>query len=159
MKKVLAAPFDVRQLHWRPGATTKDKSKAIALAYIDARDVMKRLDDVVGQDKWQSRYTHMTGNIAICEIGILCNDVWIWKSDGAGDSDIEASKGRISDAFKRTAVHWGIARYLYKLPNVWCPLDEWKKLIMEDGIPKGLKLPEWATPEGYAKLISSHGSK
>ena len=149
----LAKPFNVAQLHWRVGAMTKDKTKAIALAYIDARDVMKRLDDVLGSDKWQNRYSHVTDSIAICEIGIFINDNWIWKSDGAGDSAVEAEKGRISDAFKRTAVHFGIARYLYKLPNIWCPVDQYKKLIMVDGMPQNVKLPEWATPEGYKKII------
>src|SRR5690625_2037857 len=48
----LAAPFDPARIHWRVGATTKDKSKGIALAYINARDVMRRLDQVMGLD-WQ----------------------------------------------------------------------------------------------------------
>jgi len=152
-KQQLEKPFPVDKLHYRPGATTKDKTKAIALAYIDARDVMKRLDDVVGIENHQTRFSHVTDTIAVCEIGICFDGQWIWKSDGAGDSNIEAEKGRISDAFKRAAVHWGIGRYLYKLPNVWCELDQYKRLVMEGGKPKGLVLPAWATPEGYNKLI------
>ena len=151
IKQELEKPFEVKQLHWRVGATSN--GKGIALAYIDARDVMKRLDDVVGSFNWQSRYTHMTSTIAICEIGIQLVDEWVWKSDGAGDSNVEAEKGRISDAFKRTAVHWGIARYLYKLPNVWVPLDQRKRLTMSNGLPVGVSLPVWATPEGYSKIM------
>ena len=45
MLSQLSIPFPVNKIHWRVGATTKDKSKGIALAYVDARDVMKRLDD------------------------------------------------------------------------------------------------------------------
>lgn len=151
----LSKPFNIEQLHWRVGAMTKDKTKAIALAYIDARDVQKRLDDVLGAMNWQSRYSHVTDKIAICEIGVKNNDEWIWKSDGAGDSAVEAEKGRISDAFKRTAVHFGIARYLYKLPNVWVPVDQYKNLVMENGLPKGVRLPKWATPEGYAEIMEN----
>ena len=46
----LKEPFDPRIVSWRVGSTSKDKTKAMALAYIDARDVMKRLDDVMGLD-------------------------------------------------------------------------------------------------------------
>lgn len=154
----LAAPFEVRQLHWRVGAMTKAKDKAIALAYIDARDVMKRLDDVLGPANWQSRYSHVTDKIAVCEIGVNINGEWVWKSDGAGDSAVEAEKGRISDAFKRTAVHFGIARYLYKLPNVWVSVDQYKNLVMDGGLPKGVSLPEWATPLGYERMINKRAA-
>ena len=44
----LKAPFPGDKIHWRVGARTKDKSKGIPLAYIDARDVMERLDEVLG---------------------------------------------------------------------------------------------------------------
>ena len=52
----LKRPFEPRYISWRCGATNKDKNKGIALAYIDARDVMRRLDDVFGM-WWQCRYT------------------------------------------------------------------------------------------------------
>ena len=48
----LAKPFDVDKVHWRVGAMTKDKTSCIALAYVDARDVMQRLDEVVGRGSW-----------------------------------------------------------------------------------------------------------
>lgn len=44
---------------------------------------------------------------------------WIDKTDGAEDSDIEAVKGGLSDAFKRAAVKWNIGRYLYSFNTVW----------------------------------------
>ena len=98
----LKEPFDPKLIHWRVGATTKDKSKGIALAYINARDAMKRLDDVMGMN-WQCRYPFE----GCCEIGLLINGEWIWRSNGAGETDIEGEKGRYSDAFKRAAVMWG----------------------------------------------------
>jgi len=48
---------------------------------------------------------------------------WIWKADGAGDTDVEAEKGAISDAFKRAAVKWGVGRYLYDLDSPWVALE------------------------------------
>lgn len=142
----LKRPFDPRQISWRVGATSKDKSKGIALAYLDARDVMRRLDDVFGMD-WQCRYTH-ADNKTICEIGVLIDGVWMWRAGGAGDTDIEAEKGAISDAFKRAAVLFGIGRYLYELPNTWVQIDEYKKLKETPALPK------WATPEGYDELMA-----
>ena len=98
--KQLKEPFEPALIHWRIGATSGDKKSGIALAYIDARDVMKRLDDVVGTVNWQCRYPFA----GCCEIGIReSGDTWIWKSNGAGETDVEGEKGQYSDAFKRAA--------------------------------------------------------
>lgn len=125
--KALAAPFSPAVVSWRVGSMNKEKTRGMALAYIDARDVMERLDTVCGVAGWQCRYSHANGK-TVCDIGIRCGDEWIWKADGAGDSDIEAEKGALSDAFKRAAVRWGIGRYLYDLPSPWVELDEWKRI-------------------------------
>lgn len=120
----LASPFDPSEVDWRVGSTSnKDPNnpKGMALAYIDARTVMDRLDTVCGPAGWQNRYV-MEGNKTVCEIGILCGDTWVWKADGAGDSDVEAEKGALSDAFKRAAVRWGVGRYLYNLRTPWVAL-------------------------------------
>lgn len=140
--EALKAPFNPTLISWRCGAMNSDKTKGIAtkgiaLAYLNARDVMERLDEVCGVSGWQARYPF----IGCCEIGIKitwthCRDSkivdattfkvdkeWVWKSNGAGQSDIEAEKGQYSDAFKRAAVLWGIGRYLYDLPNTWYPLE------------------------------------
>lgn len=135
----LKNPFDPKHLKWRVWATNKDKSKGIALAYLDARDVMKRLDDVCGPERWQSKLTR-TGDGFTCEIGIKFDDEWIWKANSAGDTQVESIKGGASDAFKRAAAVWGVGRYLYYLPNKWVALDEFKKL---KEIPE---LPDWAKP-------------
>jgi len=125
--KALAAPFPPEDISWRVGSTTKDKSKGMALAYLDARAVMDRLDAVCGPMGWQCRYSHASTK-TVCDIGIKCGDEWVWKADGAGDSDIEAEKGALSDGFKRAAVRWGIGRYLYNLDSPWVELDEYKRI-------------------------------
>jgi hypothetical protein len=95
----------------------------MALAYIDARDVQDRLDECCGIGGWQNRYVPMHDKKTVCEIGIRIGEEWVWKSDGAGDSDIEAEKGALSDSFKRAAVKWGIGRYLYDLDSPWVALE------------------------------------
>lgn len=136
--KKLSAPFDPARIHWRVGATTKDKSKGIALAYINARDVMRRLDQVMGLD-WQCRYPFE----GCCEIGLFIGGEWRWRSNGAGETDIEGEKGRYSDAFKRAAVMWGVGRYLYYLENVWVPI---KPQGRSYAIVQPPQLPPWAVP-------------
>lgn len=118
----LLKPFDPKEVQWRAQTVTKDGTKALALAYIDARAVMERLDAVCFPQNWQCRYL-FNDKKTICEIGIKWGDEWIWKADGAGDSDVEAEKGALSDAFKRAAVKWGIGRYLYDLPSMWVPCE------------------------------------
>ena len=152
MKRDLERPFPAHKIHWRVGATTKDKSKGIPLAYIDARDAMKRLDDVVGMENWQCDYPLADSGLLICRVGIRINDEWIWKANGAGDTQVEAEKGKCSDAFKRAAVLWGIARYLYALPNQWVPLEN-RRIPKATLIKLGETLPVWATPEGYDELM------
>jgi hypothetical protein len=95
----------------------------MALAYIDSRDVQDRLDAVCGAGGWQCRYPH-AGQKTVCEIGVKIDGEWIWKADGAGDSDVEAEKGALSDAFKRAAVKWGIGRYLYDLDSPWVKITQ-----------------------------------
>lgn len=119
----LAAPFPADSISWRVGATTGDKSKGIALAYVDARDVMQRLDEVVGRGNWQCDYPWSDTKRIVCRIGIKIGGEWIWKSNGCGDTQVEAEKGAFSDAFKRAGVLWGIAQYLYDLPNTWVELQ------------------------------------
>jgi hypothetical protein len=95
------------------------------LVYITARDVMDRLDEVFGIGGWQTNFDFI-GDRMICKLSILTDQGWITKSDGA-----------ISDALKRAAVQYGIGRYLYH-PNAF---DSNKNPA------------EWATPEGYDKLM------
>lgn len=128
--KELRAPFPVSTLKWRKGPGGKQ------LVYIDARDVQKRLDDVCGAD-WQSRVTHVTQHGVAVEIGILIDGEWRWRSDGAGETSIEGEKGQFSDAFKRAAVAWGLGRYLYSM-----------------GLSGPDNIPDWATPEGYERLMT-----
>ncbi len=156
----LAAPFPADKVSWRV---------AMALAYIDARDVMERLDKVVGPSRWQARYSHADKK-TICELSIFCQyegtlgGEWVAKANGAGDSDIEAEKGAISDAFKRAAVMWGIGRYLYDVSSPWVQINEFKQI--EDGeyaklatcLPKPIAQRKELSPEEKAAAALAHAN-
>ena len=120
--KDLAAEFDHNAVSWRVQGTPIERNGkhiAMALAYIDARDVMDRLDAVCGPENWQDKYDVLPSGLYVCHIGIRCCDDWVWKTDGAGETQVEGKKGGISDAFKRCGVKWGIGRYLYALESPW----------------------------------------
>lgn len=119
----LSAPFPPDAIHWRAQTLTQDKSKALALAYLDARDVMDRLDAAVGPANWRDSYEETPTGRLLCTLSIRIDGEWISKSDGAGNTDVEGEKGAISDALKRAAVKWGVGRYLYDLGNVWAACE------------------------------------
>lgn len=126
----LRAPFAPDKISWRLGSTSADKTKGMALAYIDARDVMGRLDEVAGH-AWQCEYVPMPNGTCCCRIGLKLDDEWVWRSNGSmnfSDSDKAdakemAEKGSYSDAFKRAAVLWGIGQYLYDLDSPWVEIE------------------------------------
>jgi hypothetical protein len=124
--QALAAEFPRAAVSWRAQTLTSTGDKALALAYVDARDVMDRLDGVCGAENWQDRY-EFHGSRTVCYLSLRINGEWITKADGAGDSDVEAEKGAISDSLKRAAVKWGIARYLYAIPTPWVPCETYEK--------------------------------
>ncbi len=150
IEQQLLMPFPENKVHWRIGARTKDKKKGLPLAYIDARDVMHRLDDVFGVGKWQDTYFETSSGRIICELECFIDSMWIKKSDGAGDTGTEGEKGAISDAFKRAAVKFGIGRYLYSIKANYVTLQEYGKFPTP-------ALPSWATPDGYQEILKKRG--
>lgn len=87
------------------------------VAYIDARQVMDLLDDVLGPENWKDRY-YSVGDSVYCELSLRVGNEWVSKSDAGSQSNFEAEKGQASDAFKRAAVKWGIGRFLYSMRSV-----------------------------------------
>lgn len=132
----LKNPFPTNLVKYRVGAMSKDKTKGIALFYIDARDVMKRLDDVCGIENWQSEIIPY-GQGVICKLSIhMPNGDWICKSDGGEYTKVAQFKGACSDALKRAAVQFGVGRYLYYILNQWHPLTEYKTFVEPPQLPK-----------------------
>lgn len=125
----LSAPFRPDDVSWRAQAVVKRDSgyAAMALAYMDARDVLARLDEVCGPANWQTSYQETAKGRVICTISIRVDGEWISKSDGAGDTAVEGEKGALSDALKRAAVQWGIGRYLYDMGTPWGDCDAYEK--------------------------------
>lgn len=152
----LAAPFPASVINWKPQAVSKDKTKALAVAYIDARDVMARLDEVVGPFNWQVKH-EQAGDQTVTGLGIKhpLTGEWVWKYDVGfvggseskdDDEQVKAIKGTASDGLKRAAVAWGVGRYLYSLPKTWVEFDADKRQLKTTPV-----LPLWAIPEADRK--------
>lgn len=160
---------------WKIQGFTKDKSKAICVAYIDSRDAQSLLDEVCWPENWSSEFYEVKGKL-FCKIGIYINNQWVYKSDSGAleasdDVDIETtSKGESSDAFKRACVQWGIGRFLYDMDIQWIPADvyqankyklteyinwfkgnsQWNNAPIRDDVPQ---IPKYA-PKG--KLLAEY---
>ncbi len=128
----LSAPIAPEDIEFRAGATTSDKTKALALAYLTSRAVMNRLDDVVGPANWRDQYAPGPDGGVICGLSLRLDGEWITKWDGAENTNFEAVKGGLSDALKRAAVKWGIGRYLYATPPLWVPCQQRGKTVVID---------------------------
>lgn len=127
----LRKPFPAREISFKCQTKPNEKGNALVVAYIDARNVMERLDKVAGPD-WSDRYEKAgTAKGLVCYLtvcGVTRADV------GDDDNENEPVKSAYSDAFKRAAVKFGIGRFLYDLPKMWGkarPLG--KSFILEDG--------------------------
>lgn len=148
IQEKLREPFRPDEIEWRVGSTNKEKTKGLALAYVTNRAIQDRLDEVFGPAGWQNEFRLWKDNSQICGIGVWDDDKnqWIWKWDGADDTNLDAIKGGLSDAMKRAAYQWGIGRYLYKIPQTWCDIEQYGSSYRLKEIPE---LPEWALPKGY----------
>jgi len=136
----LAQPFSQEDLEWRVQAVGDYNGKpwARVLAYVTNRAIQQRLDDVVGAFGWKNNFyplPNSVGDGAMCAISIKFGDEWVTKYDGADNTAVEATKGGLSGAMKRTGVQWNIGRYLYDIEAMYadCILEEdWKKLQAHD---------------------------
>lgn len=129
---------------WRVHSFSKNKPSCSCVAYIDARDVMRRLDEVVGPQSWQDDYRVIHDQM-FAGIGIHIGGQWVWKWDTGTESQTEKEKGIVSDSFKRAAVKWGVGRFLYDLEI---------KYIKTNGI-KGEQ--DSATHKRYPQPIDERG--
>lgn len=149
----LAEPFDPDQLEWRVGRTGRGARGpwVHVLAYQTSRAVMDRFDEACGPENWVNEFRAGPGGGVICRIGVNVEGAgWIWKEDGAENTDIEAVKGGLSGAMKRAAVQWGCGRYLYGLEETFGTVHEFGAHSAGKGAEKFRwnppSLPDWALP-------------
>jgi hypothetical protein len=129
LTQALSAPFDPREVKFKPAVVSGNR--ALALAYVDARVIQDRLDDVLGVTGWQDEYECLPDGSVVCRLRLRLGEEWITKMDVGGPSEQpdegDRRKAAFSDALKRAAVKYGIGRYLYRLPAQWVDYDPQRK--------------------------------
>ncbi len=80
IQSALADYFDPKVIGWKPQSAKGNR--ALAVAYIDARDVMDRLDAVVGVGSWQDEYQVLQDGSVMCQLRVKSNGEWVTKADG-----------------------------------------------------------------------------
>ena len=152
----LAAPFDASEVKFKPQAVKNNR--ALALAYVDARVIQDRLDEVLGVEGWQDEYQLLPDGSVVCKLTLKLGDQWITKMDVGSPSEQPDSGDRLkaafSDALKRAAVKFGIGRYLYRLPSQWADYDPVKKQFVRPP-----QLPAFALPRASGERRAVSGEQ
>src|SRR5579884_4000770 len=156
LTEALAAPFDPREVRFKPAVVSGNR--ALALAYVDARVIQDRLDEVLGVAGWQDSYRVLPDGSVMCRLRLKIGDSWITKTDVGGQSEQpdggDRTKAAFSDALKRAAVKFGLGRYLYRLPQLWCDYDPAKRQFVRPPALPAAALPKPAGVEVAGKLAS-----
>jgi hypothetical protein len=152
--KALAAPFHPDEIRWKPQAVSGNR--AMAIAYVDARTVIDRLDDVLGIDGWEDSYECQPDGSVVCTLTVALpgdGKKYVAKMDVGARSDQpddgDRKNAAFSDALKRAAVKFGIGRYLYRLGRQWVDWDVQKKQFARKPT-----LPASALPAAPAKPVN-----
>ena len=162
----LSEPFSESDIEWRVSRAGQGGGGifCMVLAYVTARAIQKRLDDVCGPENWRNeepRVIEVNGKSAfVAGISIRIGDEWVTKWDVAEPTNIEPAKGGWSGANKRAGAQWGCSRYLYYLDETFADVETSKQTGRQWNyarLPKdkgGLEywwkspgLPAWALPK------------
>lgn len=168
----LAEPFPSEDIEWRVSRAGigRDGVYCMVLAYITARAIQQRLDDVCRPANWRNEpmttFEMRPGVIAV-QVGISINieEKWITKWDVSEPTNIEPAKGGFSGAMKRAGAQWGIGRYLYHLDETFAETSEdrqpgWNYAKLPKTQGEGVyywkppNLPAWALPKEEESEVS-----
>jgi hypothetical protein len=152
--QALATPFDPKEVRFKPHVV--QGNRALALAYVDARVIQDRLDDVLGVEGWQDEYECLPDGSVICRLRLRLGDEWVTKMDVGGPSEQpdggDRMKAAFSDALKRAAVKFGVGRYLYRLPAQWVDYNPVKRQFARTPTLPPFALPRRAPAANAAAL-------
>jgi hypothetical protein len=134
MMEALAQPFPAEAIQWKPGATNKEKTRALALAYVDSRWYLDRLDAVAGPDWGDDYEVQPGGTVVLCRLtiaGVTRTDI-----GEAESNDQNTATSALAQAFKRACARFGLGRYLYRLPKAWEEYDPQRKSFTDAALAR-----------------------
>lgn len=138
LQKELAKPFPAEVISWRAGAQTRDKKRAQALPYAEARVYEDRLNEVCGGN-WNVTFKPWGDNRIICELTIFAITR---ASTGEENDGFAPGTAAEAQAFKRACSKFGLGRYLYDVPIQWVDFDSEKGRLLETPVLAARFLPE-----------------
>lgn len=146
--KQLRQPFHPAKVNFKIQSVSRRKPESrLIVAYVDARDVSERLNAVC-PEHWATKFEHLKIDTPLeqqifgveCTLTLRSSEWSVSRSDVGeavpSDSDNIIVQNDIktvySDAFKRAAVHFGVATSLYDLPQMWRKWDKDNKYIPDE---------------------------
>lgn len=124
MRRLAAKEIQVRIDRFVGGnpANNMKPMYGVLFLYIDARTAQNMLDEEFGPTGWKAEY-NISQSGAVCSISVWDKEKneWVVRQDvgsASGVSTADTAKSMVSDAFKRTAVAWGVGRELYLGPQI-----------------------------------------
>lgn len=160
----LEAPFPFSEIEVKVQTMKQDGTKALAIAYFDARAVRRRLHSVLGRGGWSTAYRTDPKGV-ICTLSVVIDGATYSMEDGADYTEIAAYKGGVSDSFKRayaalcndslylTDLGWqacetytdgnGKKKFSKWTPEAWKAMEE---LYTKQVCPKSKKSPKEPVP-------------
>ena len=168
----LAEPFPEEDVEWRVShaKNTPNGIRCHVVAYITARAVQERLDNVCGPANWKNEplqiFEIRPGVVAMqTGISIRINGEWVTKWNVSDPTKEEPVKGGFSGAVKRAGCEWGIGRNLYYVKIMLAEVAHtggrgWNHATLppkEGGGSyywKTPRLPGWALPKEAERVIS-----
>src|SRR5205085_10665134 len=107
----LCKPFAAALVELKPGATTKDQTRALCMPFVDSRAYQTRLDRVCGPEGWSVEYRPLSDRAVLCRLTIL----GVTREDvgecNVNDDYVATSAG--AQSFKRACASFGLGRSLY----------------------------------------------
>mgnify|MGYP001578375634 CR=1 FL=1 len=154
----LIAEFSPEHVQLKAKNVNKERTKCLAVPYLDARDVAERLTEVFGLGGWSINHQVVSEKCIKSTLTIQIGErTAIYDDFGYSDASDnqpgpEHLKAAASDGLKRCAVPLGVGRYLYRLEGMWCDAIP----IGEKGTrPKPANLAELIKVAGKGKPASS----
>jgi hypothetical protein len=153
--RALAEPFEPAEVKFKPAVVSGNR--AMALAYVDARVIQDRLDEVLGVEGWSDDYECLADGSVVCRLRLRLGQEWVTKVDVGGPSEQPDGGDRIkaafSDALKRAAVKFGVGRYLYRLPAQWVDYDPQRRQFARTPALPTFALPRQKTDKKETERV------
>lgn len=132
---LLREPFSAKDIEWKVGTLSKDKTRGVPVPYLRMQAVVDRLDAVIGAQHWKNEFRAGPSGGVVCALSLRLDNEWLTKENGAGNTQVEGIKGGMSDALKRAAMMWGVGRYLYAYKSDFVGLIGEGRLAYEPTLP------------------------